>query len=93
MRQPGGYVTIVEPGVPITEIDTTTCFHCGAVIFVKPHTASTIYLIPTSLPGRYVEEAGAGCWVCGRAVCLPCHDRGTCTPLEHQLARAEQASR
>lgn len=93
MRQPGGYVTIVEPDRPLVELDTCGCGHCGATIFTKAGSASTVYLIPTRTPGHYIEEPGAFCRVCMRSVCLPCHEIGTCTPFERQLEIAERRGR
>ena len=90
MLRPGGYVTIVEPDRPTVEQDTTACGHCQRVILTKARSASTVYLIPTPIPGQYREEAGAFCRVCMKPVCLPCHDRGTCTPFERQLEMMER---
>jgi len=61
-------------------------------VFTKPGTASTVYLLPTGTPDRFREEPGAGCHACMRPVCLPCYDRGTCLPLERQLAAAERTA-
>lgn len=87
MLKPGGYATIVSDG-PTIERDTCSCGHCGRVIFVKPGSASTVYLIQHR-DFRWTEEPGACCRVCMRPVCLRCHDRGTCRPLERWLADQE----
>ncbi len=74
------------------EFDTRQCRHCQRHIFVKPGTLSTVYLIPDMRPGmfgKFIEEPGAGCTICGGPVCLPCHDIGTCSPFMEQIARSE----
>ncbi len=35
MRNPQGYVTIVEPGQQTKEIDTFTCGHCNTIVHVN----------------------------------------------------------
>jgi len=86
---PQGYATIFDPDRPLWERDTVNCVHCGRVIYLKPHTAQTVYLIQHR-DGRWTEEDGAGCHCCLGPVCLPCHAIGTCTPLEQQLAAMER---
>ena len=93
MLSPKGYAVIVEPDRPVTELDSTQCGHCQKVIFVKPGSGSTVYLIPTRLPGQYKEEAGAFCRVCMRPVCLRCHAQGRCTPFERTLEKSEARDR
>ncbi len=88
MLRPQGYATILDPSRPLVEYDTVTCCHCGRIIFTKPGTVSTVYLIWDAVSG-WREEAGAGCWHCNKPVCLSCHDRGDCLPLERQLEVAE----
>ena len=83
MRNPHGYLTVVGERESF-ERDTITCGHCNKVVLVKPGTASTVYLIPRP-DGSWIEEAGAGCSVCGSPVCLPCHDDGLCLPIEKRL--------
>ena len=94
MRKPLGYATILDPDAPMQEYDTTSCAHCSAIIFTKPGTVSTVYLTPGRTPAGVIvwqETPGAGCYRCGyKPVCLACHAKGTCQPLEHQLARAER---
>jgi hypothetical protein len=90
MRNPGGYAVIVDPNVVAPwERDTCMCGHCGRVIFVKPGTASTVYLI-NHRDGRWTEEAGAFCRCCMKPVCLSCHAVGTCQPLERWLETQER---
>jgi NAD-dependent dihydropyrimidine dehydrogenase PreA subunit len=89
VRSPHGLATIVDPDRPLWERDTISCGHCGKVVFVKPNTLSTVYLIPHR-DGRWTEEDGAGCHLCSQPVCLPCYDLGVCTPLERQLAHWER---
>lgn len=88
MQRPHGYATITDPDAALWERDTCTCGHCGRVIFIKPGTASTIYLIQHR-DGRWTEEAGAFCRCCMKPVCLPCDAVGTCTPLERWLEQQE----
>ncbi len=89
MLRPQGYATILDPAHPLVEYDTVTCCHCGRIIFTKPGTVSTVYLVLDPHTRQWTEEDGAGCWHCGKPVCLPCHDLGTCVPMERQLERAE----
>lgn len=90
MLKPQGYATIVEPDRPTIEFDTAICCHCGCAIRVKAGSVQTVYLIFDKKLWRWVEEMGASCYCCMKPVCLPCHDRGTCTPLERQLAQMER---
>lgn len=90
MLKPQGYATFT--GDTIVERDTITCGHCQMLVFVKPRTASTIYLIPQfQAPDK--EEPGAMCRVCMRAVCLKCHDDGRCTPFERRIEEMEHKRR
>lgn len=88
-----GYATITEPDAPLVERDTTTCGHCQRVIFVKPHTLSTIYVIFDRETSQWCEAPGCGCFLCQRPICLRCHDLGTCRPWQEQLARSEARDR
>jgi hypothetical protein len=90
--KPQGYGVIVEPGRQ-QEYDTCSCGHCQKVIFTKPRSATTVYLIPTGVPGSFKEEAGAFCRVCMRPVCLPCDAHGRCTPFERALEKSEARDR
>ena len=93
MLRPQGYLTIVGVDAPqVIERDSVTCGHCSAVVFVKPATVNTVYQIPQH-DGTWKEEPGAFCRVCMRAVCLHCHDVGTCTPFEKRLALMEAGLR
>lgn len=96
MIAPAGYAQIVDPDRPLVEYDTAVCCHCSAIIFTKPNTLSTVYLLPRVTAGvfHWVEEPGAGCWKCGgRAVCLACYAKGICVPLERWLEQQEQVNR
>lgn len=93
MRQVTGYATIVDPDQPFFERDTITCFHCQQVVFIKPGTASTVYLIWDPVANVWREEPGAGCRVCMRPICLPCYVAGGCTPWEKQMEAAEARDR
>lgn len=90
MRNPSGYATIVDPDRPTVERDTASCGHCQQVIFTKPGSAATVYLIFDRASWRWREEAGAFCRVCMRPVCLACHDQGRCTPWERRIEAAER---
>ena len=92
MLRPDGYITIVSAG-PLVEYDTIRCCHCGGVIKVKPGTASTVYLLYNAHTGRHDEALGAGCWHCQQPVCLPCHAKGVCLPLERWLTQMERGTR
>jgi DNA-directed RNA polymerase subunit RPC12/RpoP len=91
MLKPLGYATIIDPNQQ-QEYDTTICRHCNKVIFVKPRTAQTTYLIPQR-QGGFREEPGAFCRCCMGPVCLPCDQIGTCTPFERSLEQAEARGR
>lgn len=91
MRSVLGYATISTPERR-QEYDTTICGHCNKVIFVKPGTAQTTYLI-LQRSGGFREALGAFCRVCMRPICLPCEQLGTCTPFERQLERSEARDR
>lgn len=93
MRNASGAAVVTDPdGTTAWERDTTQCGHCSRVIFVKPGTAITVYLIQHR-DGRWTEEAGAFCRVCMKPVCLPCHREGGCRPLEAWLESMEIAGR
>ncbi len=92
MRRPQGYATFVSPDAPIVERDSATCGHCNRIVFVKPGTALTVYLIPQFMaPDK--EESGAMCRQCMRHVCLACHAKGRCTPLERRIEQMEAKGR
>lgn len=90
MLSPHGYALWIGPGGPPVERDTVQCGHCGSVIVVKPHTASTVYLCWSVEQQQWREEPGAGCRVCMAAVCLACHDDGRCLPLERRIDAMER---
>jgi hypothetical protein len=83
-----GYATIVDPDHSTIKYDTVQCGHCDAVIYLKPGSGITVYMI-VHRDGRWTEEMGAFCRVCMRPVCLQCHDIGACLPFEKQLERME----
>ena len=89
MRKPLGYATVVEPDKSLVERDTVTCAHCQRIVFVKPGTGSTVYLIPQPT-GSPREEMGAFCRRCMAPVCLECNEDGRCLPFERQLEQAER---
>lgn len=98
MRRPSGFGQIVDPshGAPQWERETVACKHCGKHVWVKPGTGATVYLIlhlhRGTTPAHWVEEPGAFCLCCMGPVCLPCHDIGTCRPIEQWLAQQEATS-
>lgn len=91
MRNAQGYVTIFgdfREGEHILERDTVTCGHCNQIVFTKPGTVSTVYLIP-QLNGPDREEPGAFCRQCMGAICLKCCAEGLCTPLMRRIEEME----
>lgn len=88
-----GFATVVDPDRPLFERDTTTCGHCQQVIFVKPGTACTTYLVFDRAAARWTEEAGAFCRICMRPICLGCCDVGRCMPWERKLEASEAKDR
>lgn len=92
MRRPQGYATFTSPDAPTIERDTAQCCHCNAIIFVKPGSGTTVYLIP-QMTGPDIEEPGAACRRCMKPVCLRCHDLGRCVPFERKIERMEARSR
>lgn len=93
MRQISGYATIVDPDAPLIERDTITCGHCQRVVFTKPGTAATVYLILNRQTLTYTEESGAFCRTCMRPICLPCCDQGHCLVWERRLEASEARDR
>lgn len=106
MRRPNGYATISDPATRVVEYDTTGCGHCQAIIFTKPGSASTVYLLPyvpqspTDLHvlGRWQEEPGAFCRICMHPICLRCYRISLtalipCTYWERQFDAAEKQQR
>lgn len=91
MRKPQGYAVVTGDFMPL-EYDTISCGHCNKVVMVKAGTGSTVYLIP-QFTGPHLEEPGAMCRVCMRAVCLECHDLGRCLPLERMIEEKEARGR
>lgn len=92
-RQVSGYATVVDPDAPILERDTITCFHCQRVIWVKPGSVATVYLIFDRLAWRWTEVPGAFCVRCMHPICPACGDLGRCTPWEQQLEVSEARDR
>lgn len=91
MRAPHGLATVIVEGREILDRDTITCGHCQRIVLVKPGTGSTVYLLARA--GTWREEPGAFCRVCMSPICLPCCDRGGCTPWERQLEVSEARDR
>lgn len=97
MLRPQGYATWTDPDAPLVERDTATCGHCNCIVHVKPGTASTVYLLPppvgAPIGAPWTEAPGAGCFICGKPVCLACYADGRCRPWERQLERMEARDR
>lgn len=94
MLKSHGYGIIVDPEAPRAyEYDTVQCAHCNAHTKVKPGTGSTIYLLPTDVPGVYREEGGCFCGKCYSFICIPCHQAGRCRPFELWLDQQESRIR
>jgi hypothetical protein len=72
------------------EYDTLTCKHCQQVIFVKPGSAQTVYLVLNRTTQQWEEQMGAFCRVCMSPVCLACEALGRCRPWERRLEAAER---
>lgn len=93
MRNASGYLVICDPDRPqAVERDTITCGHCQRVVFTKPGTVATVYLLPHP-PDPDTEVAGAFCRICMRSVCLRCDAHGHCTPFELAIERQESRMR
>lgn len=92
-RRLSGYAQILSPDAPLWESDTVSCCHCGGVIFVKPGTASTVYLITDPITHQTSEVPGASCFHCWKPVCLTCYATGVCVPLEKWLTLLEAKHR
>lgn len=93
MLRHAGSFTITDPDRPLVERDTISCGHCQRILVVKPHTASTVYLVFDRASWTWQEEAGAFCRVCMSAICLPCCAQGRCTPWERRLEASEARDR
>lgn len=87
-----GLATTVSPDA-VVERDTTTCGHCQRVIFVKPNTVSTVYLVFDRASWRWREEPGAFCRVCMRPVCLGHQCLASCRVWEQKLEASEARDR
>lgn len=92
-RQVTGLATVLDPDAPILERDTITCFHCQRVVWTKPGSASTTYLIFDRASWVWKEEPGAFCRICMHPICLQCCAAGRCTPWEKQLEASEAKDR
>ena len=90
--RPKGYSVVTDPDEGITEHDTITCVHCQMIVFVKPGSGYTIYLIYQG-NGKYREEPGAFCGKCMKPICIKCHNNGHCIPWEKKLERIESKDR
>lgn len=71
----GGYTIRVEPGKPNWERDTFTCFHCNAVVVVKPMCDPA--------------EMGDLCHSCNRYICRNCAGKG-CMPFLKKIDAEEK---
>lgn len=91
MIRPQGYAIIVDPRAGTIEHDTITCGHCQRIVWVKPGSGATVYIVRTQT--HTYEEPGAFCRCCMTSVCLACDRVGTCTPWERQMERMESRDR
>ena len=94
-RRPKGYSVVVDPGMPNCrgpEHDTITCSHCQRIVFIKPGSGYTVYLIYQG-KGRYTEEPGAFCGQCMKPICIQCHNKGGCLPWEKHCEIIESRQR
>ena len=87
MLKQHGYAT--WDGDTRTERDTVTCKHCGSVVFVKPGSGVTVYLVANGL-GQWREEAGAWCRFCNGPVCLRPSCLRWCLPIERRFELLER---
>ena len=96
MRNPHGYGRWDHPdhdGAQL-ERDTIKCGHCQSLVFVKPGTVNTVYLVhDMRQPGGFREEPGAFCRCCMSPICLRCHEAGVCTPFMAKVEAAEARQR
>lgn len=88
-----GYATIVEPDQQTIERDTTTCGHCQRVVWMKPGSAATVYLIFDRVAWRWREEPGAFCKQCMRPICLSPRCLDHCLVWEKMLEASEARDR
>ncbi len=77
-RRPGGVAQLLDPELPGGELiqKTYTCGHCNS-----------IKIIPV---GKQIEEVSGGCYNCWRLICVPCAEKGVCTPFLRQVEEAEE---
>lgn len=78
MRNPHGILITTGPD-GVVETDTFLCGHCGGIVAVKPKQAP--------------EDIGGMCKHCMAMTCRGCTARGSCTPFEKALERAEARDR
>jgi hypothetical protein len=77
MRNPQGYACITGPD-QIKQYDTFTCFHCNAIVHVKPMADPS--------------EIGALCKTCMKLICAQCSGQG-CTPFLKKIEEMEARHR
>jgi hypothetical protein len=92
MRRPHGLATLIQADGRIVENDTISCQHCEQIVFVKPGTGTTVYLV-VDAQQQWREEPGAFCRQCMAPICLQCYDAGGCTPFERELEKSEARDR
>ncbi len=76
MRNPGGYLQIVEPGRPDVEHDTFTCCHCGSIVLVNARQSPA--------------DSGGFCLCCMKPICKGCATKGGCDPFMKKVEQAEK---
>lgn len=85
LRQPAGYLTIMEPDRPLKEQDSLFCHHCGAHFWL--------------VAGKSPEDTQASgyCGRCHATICSHCADEMDrtlkCLPFEKWLEQVEERAR
>lgn len=95
MRSAGGAGIWIDKdsGQVKAEYDSITCNHCQSVVFIKPGTGLTVYMILDRMTGSWKEEMGAFCRVCMKSICIRCCERGICIPFEQKIEQSEARDR
>jgi hypothetical protein len=78
-RHPKGYAVVVDPVAGNREWDTFCCGHCGQLVMLEKR-------------ADLADKSGT-CGNCWQLICVSCVGRGSCTPLEKWLEKAEARGR
>ncbi len=79
-RRPGGVAQWFDPDLPgAGELirETFTCRHCG-----------NVKIVPAD---KHIDEVSGGCWNCWGLICIPCAEKGVCTPFMKQISEWEES--